>query len=66
MKKLLGLRIALSLGLLTLSESIAWAQTPLSLPDEDGGYLPWAIAGGIAAMVLTSAFLNPHRSHLNK
>ena len=29
-------------------------------------YLPWAIAGVVAAMVLTAAFLNPGRSHLNK
>lgn len=50
--------------------ALAWtaqaqAQAPLSIPESDGGFLPWAVAGGIAALVVVPAFLNPKRSHLN-
>ena len=45
--------------------SVAQAQTPVSVPADDGGYLQWAVAGGIGLMVLIAAFLNPKRSHLN-
>ena len=48
-----------------LWNSVAQAQTPLSIPESDGGFLPWAVAGGIAVMILVPAFLNPKRSHLN-
>jgi len=41
------------------------AQTPVSVPADDGGYLQWAVAGGIGLMVLIASFLNPKRSHLN-
>ncbi len=48
-----------------LWSSVAQAQTPLSIPESDGGFLPWAVAGGIAVMIVVPAFLNPKRSHLN-
>lgn len=41
------------------------AQAPVAVKPEDGGYLQWAVAGGIGVMVVVSAFLNPKRSHLN-
>lgn len=50
--------------------ALAWtadarAQATLLIPESDGGFLPWAVAGGIAALVVVPAFLNPKRSHLN-
>jgi hypothetical protein len=49
---------------LCLSDGVAFAQQAARLPDEDGGLLQWAIAAGIAGVVLVTAFLNPKRSHL--
>ena len=43
----------------------ALAQSPLVVPSDDGGYLQWIVAAGLAVIVLAAAFLNPKRSHLS-
>ncbi len=44
--------------------STVWAQTPANLPDEDGGMMKWAIAGGLAALICAAGFMNAKRSHM--
>lgn len=41
------------------------AQTPVTITEEGGGMLDWAIATGLAAIVCVAGFWNPKRSHQN-
>ena len=41
-----------------------FAQTTPTLPPEEGGWIKWAIAGGVLAVVCLVGFLNAKRSHL--
>ena len=43
----------------------AMAQTPVTITEEGGGMLDWAIATGLAAIVCVAGFWNPKRSHQN-
>jgi hypothetical protein len=47
-----------------LLAATAWAQKLGRIPDEDGGWLQWIVAAGLAVVILLSAFINPKRSHL--
>ncbi len=43
-----------------------FAQRPAQqMPEEDGGFIQWGIALGIALIACLPAFLNPKRSHLS-
>jgi len=54
----------LAFGACALTTAPAMAQTQANLPGEDSGLLAWAIAAGLAVIVLLTGFLNPKRSHL--
>lgn len=44
--------------------SVAIAQTPATLPGEDGGWLQWLVGVGVVVVIVITGFLNPKRSHL--
>lgn len=54
----------LAVSACVLPSAPAVAQTQANLPNEDSGLLAWAIAAGLAVIVLLTGFLNPKRSHL--
>lgn len=43
---------------------VAFAQTPVTLPGDDRGWLQWLVGAGVAAVIVLTGFLNPKRSHL--
>jgi len=47
-----------------MSASTVLAQKPAGLAKDEGGVIPWLIAGGIVILVCATAFINPKRSHL--
>ncbi len=59
-------RLAVGGGVLAvhLLAATAWAQKHGRIPDDDGGWLQWVVAAGLAVVVLLSAFINAKRSHL--
>ena len=52
------------LGACLAFPAAAWAQTSATLPNEGVSWISWAVAVGLAAIVLLTGFLNPKRSHL--
>lgn len=55
---------AAALGMLHAAAGSAFAQNTPPLPPEEGGWIKWAVAGGVLAVVCGVGFLNAKRSHL--
>jgi len=45
-------------------ETLAWAAKKTRIPQEDKGYMQWAVALVAVALICLPAFINPKRSHL--
>ncbi len=47
-----------------VSAGAAWAQKEARVPDEEDGWLKFAVAFGLAVVICTTGFINAKRSHL--
>lgn len=45
---------------------VAYAQKLAPMTDKSAGFIPWVVAGGLGAVVLLAAFINPKRSHMKR
>lgn len=58
------LKTVTCLLMLHATASTVWAQTPAHVPEEEGGFFTWLVAGGLVAVICAAGFMNAKRSHM--
>ena len=56
--------VGLTAVTLHVCAATVWAQKNAPVPDEEDGWLKWAVAAGLAVVICVTGFLNAKRSHL--